>query len=139
MMRIFLVTTLITLNLTVYANPVPPGEKVLLIQVESSGLIRVGRDTVGTDNIARYLQERLFKSYMGTGLMQDRIRLEKLDPDIPEMVVEVVIKEIKDGQQRALRELCMQKYRRYFETLDKKKQEKLRKQYPVLFQSDYSG
>ena len=138
-MRIFLATILITFNLTVYANPVPPGEKVLLIQVESSGLIRVGRDTVGTDNVARYLQDRLFKSYMGTGQMQDRIRLEKSDPDIPEMVLEVVLNEIKSGQQRALKELCMQKYRRYFEVLDKKKQAKLRKQYPVLFQSTFTG
>lgn len=138
-MRIFFITILITFNSSAYTNPVPPGEKVLLVQVESSGLIRVGRDTVGIDNIARYIQDRLFKSYMGTGLMQDRIRLEKSDPDIPDLVLEVVLNEIKSGQQRALRELCMQKYRKYFEVLDKKKQAKLRKQYPVLFQSNFTS
>jgi len=126
-------------SLAVLANPVPPGEKVLLIQVESAGLIRVGRDTVSADNLARYLQDRLFKSYMGTGLMQDRIQLKKSDDDVPEIVLEVITREIRDGQQRALRELCMQKYRKYFDSLDKKKQDKLRKKFPVLFQADFSG
>jgi hypothetical protein len=134
MMRIGLIIFLITCNFAVNSNRVPPGEKVLLIQVESSGLIRVGRDIVGSDNLARYIQERLFKSYMGTGEMHDKIRLEKSDADVPATVMEVVIAEIRSGQERALRELCTQKYNRSISSLDKKKQAKLRKKFPVLFQ-----
>ncbi len=134
MIRTGLFIFLITCNLTMLANRLPPGEKVLLIQVESSGLIRVGRDTIGSDNLARYVQERLFKSYMGTGEMHDRIRLEKADASVPGPVIDVVIAEIRSGQERALRELCTQKYNRSVASLDPKKQDKLRKKFPVLFQ-----
>ena len=116
------------------AGEVIPAEKILLITVDEAGTITVGRDTVNADNLARYLQERLFKSYMGTGKMHDQILLKKMTSGVPEMVAEVVVQEIKTGQQRALTELSLQKYRKTFESLDKKKQVKLKKQFPVLFQ-----
>ncbi|MFZ9387012.1 MAG: hypothetical protein ACO25B_03960 [Chitinophagaceae bacterium] len=112
-------------------------DKILLLQVDETGQVTIGRDVVSADILARYVQERLFKSFMGTGQMHDRIRLEKTDSDIPLLVLETIIQEIREGQKRALRELCMQKYSRYFESLDSKKQDRLRKQFPVLFQSDF--
>lgn len=136
-MRTFLVFFFFTCSLAATALHFRGGEKIILIQVESTGLVRVGRDTVSSDNLARYLQDRLFKSYMGTGQMQDRIRLEKADDEVPETVLNVITGEIREGQQRALRELCMQKHRKYFESLDKNKQARIRKKFPVLFQTDY--
>ncbi|HUR67470.1 MAG TPA: hypothetical protein VMZ03_14050 [Chitinophagaceae bacterium] len=115
-----------------------PVEKVLVVKVDEIGLVSVGRDNVGADNLAKYIQERLFKSYMGTGQMHDRIRLEKIDSEIPEPVITVVIAEIKAGQHKALTELCLQKFSKTFEELDSKKQGRLKKQFPVLFQSDFS-
>jgi hypothetical protein len=105
--------------------------------VDEIGQIKIGRDTVGSDQLARYIQERLFKSYMGTGQMHDRIRLEKTDPQVPAPVMEVIIHEIKEGQRRALSELCVQKYRKSFEELDKRKKDKIKKQFPVLFQQTF--
>ncbi|MGQ0739191.1 MAG: hypothetical protein ACT4OJ_09050 [Bacteroidota bacterium] len=104
-----------SLGPAVAANPGnKPAEKILLVQVDEIGLIKIGRDTVGSDQLARYIQERLFKSYMGTGQMHDRIKLEKTDNEVPAPVLEVIIREIKEGQRRALSELCVQKYRKGF-------------------------
>lgn len=136
-MRFFFLSLLIALCPAMTAGKTIPAEKVLLIRVDEIGLIMVGRDTVGSDQLARYIQERLFKSYMGTGQMHDRIKLEKADAEAPQPVMEVVMNEIKEGQEKALRELCLQKFRKTFEMIDKKKQDKLKKQFPVLFQTSY--
>lgn len=109
-------------------------EKILLITVSETGLITVGRDMVSSDDLARYIQERLFKSYMGTGLMHNKITLVKEEPHTPDVVIEVVMKEIKAGQKRALTELCLQKHKKLFDNLSSKQQEKIKKQFPVLFQ-----
>jgi hypothetical protein len=37
-------------------------DKVIAVRVEESGIILVGKDTVNTENLSRYIQERLFKS-----------------------------------------------------------------------------
>jgi hypothetical protein len=120
-----------------FSSLAAPAEKILLVKVDEIGLVSVGRDNVGADNLARYIQERLFKSYMGTGQMHDKIRLEKTDAEIPEPVMEVVITEIKLGQRRALTDLCLQKFSKTFEELDRKKQGRLKKQFPVLFQETF--
>lgn len=120
------------------AGDLTPPDKVLLVKVDDIGLILVGRDTVGSDQLARYVQERLFKSYMGTGQMHDMIRFEKTAAGIPEEVADVVIREIKNGQEKALQGLCLQKYRKTFEMLDAKKQARLKKQFPVLFQDNFT-
>jgi hypothetical protein len=132
--------TLACLGCRVAATALPPNhtaEKILLIQVDEIGLIKVGRDTVGSDQLARYIQERLFKSYMGTGQMHDRIKLEKTEATVPEPVMEVILNEIKEGQRRALGEYCVLKYRKGFEALDSGKQSRIKKKFPVLFQQTY--
>ena len=109
----------------------------LVIAADDMGFIMAGRDTVGSDNMDMYIRDRLIKSYMGTGQMYDKIRLQKMYGGPPTTVMEVLINEIKAGQQLALRDLCLQKFSRRFEMLDKKKQARLRKQFPVLFQNEY--
>lgn len=113
-------------------------EKILLVKVSETGAISVGRDTIGSDELARYIQDRLFKSYLGTGQMHDRIKFEKADSNVPDVVIETILKEIQQGQKRALTDLCLQKHKKLFDDLEQKKQEKLKKQYPVLFQTDYN-
>ena len=108
-----------------------------MVTVDEIGSIAVNHDQVSSDVLATYIQERLFKSYMGTGEMHDRIKLEKTDSKVPDLITEVVIKEIKEGQKKALTSLCLLKHKKYFSDLDKKKQEKLQKQFPVLFQTDF--
>lgn len=134
-MRLLLFLTVIC---SLRAAAVAPPDKILTVKVDEYGIIRVGRDTVSADELARYIQERLFKSYMGTGQMHDRIRFEKEAPAVSGIVTDVVIREIRIGQEKALRELCLQKYRRTWEMLDSKKKSRLRKQFPVLFQEEFS-
>jgi hypothetical protein len=130
---------LFTLTSVLYSSAaiLPTGEKILLISVDEIGTITVNSDPVGSDILAIYIQERLFKSYIGTGDMHDRIKLEKADNKVPDLVTEAVVKEIKEGQKKALTSLCLSKYKQLFADLDKKKQEKLQKQFPVLFQTDF--
>lgn len=113
------------------------GDKVLIVILENTGIVKIGRDTVAVDNIAKYVQERLFKSFLGTGKMHDRILFAKEKGMEDEMAVQVVIKEIKEGQNRALRQICAEKFRKQYDDLDQGRQKKLQKQFPVLFQTDY--
>ena len=128
------------LHHTVAAMP-PEGtkipEKILLVTLDEVGTIAVNNDPVGSDQLALYIQERLFKSFLGTGEMHSRIKLEKASSNVPDIVVEAITKEIKEGQHKALISVCLQKYKKTFDSLDAKKQEKLKKQFPVLFQTDF--
>lgn len=111
-------------------------EKVLIVSIDEFSIIKVGRDTVSLEFLSRYIQERLFKSYMGTGHMYEKIRFERME-QVAEVVVESIAKEIGDGQQKALIQLCVHRFRKKFEDLDSRKQEKLKKQFPVLFQENF--
>lgn len=112
-------------------------DKVLLVTVSETGTVTVGRDTVNADNLARYVQERFFKSYLGTGKMHDLVVVKKTSADVPDMVTDVIIKEIQDAQKKALTQVSLQKYRKTFDNLDHRKQDKLKKQFPVLFQANF--
>lgn len=137
-MRLFLLILSCSLGISLQANDPLPPVKVLLVKVDEIGLVTVGRDTVGSDHLARYIQERLFKSYLGTGQMYDLIRFEKADTYVPEELSQVVIREIRTGQEKALQVLCLQKFRKTYEMLDQKKKQKLQKQFPVLFQDQFT-
>ena len=136
-MHLFFLILLIVGDLNTSCSVKLPPEKILHIKVNESGAISVGRDTLLADDLARYLQQRLFKSYTGTGEMQDKIKLEKTSNDVPDIVIDVVIKEIQEGQRRALTELCLLRYKKLFDNIEQRKQDKLKKQFPVLFQTDY--
>ncbi len=112
-------------------------EKILLIRVDEIGVVTVNKDTVGADVLALYIQERLFKSFLGTGQMHSRIKLEKTSNSVADLVTEVIIKEINEAQKRALRQVCVEKFSKSFDGLEKRKQDKLKKQFPVLFQTNY--
>ncbi len=137
-MRLLLSLLAITAFLSSYAVEKNPAEKILLVQIDDIGIISVNRDTVSSDILARYIQERLFKSYLGTGKMHSRIKLEKMNENVPDMVTEVIVNEIKQGQKKALTEVSLQKYRRTYDSLEKRQQEKLKKLFPVLFQENFS-
>ena len=137
-MRLLLSLLIVFTHLHLPAAGNEAAEKILYVTVNEIGVITVGRDTISSDELARYIQERLFKSYSGTGKMHSRIKFSKVTDEVPDMVVDVVLEEIRDGQRRALIELCLDKYKSLFENIEKRKQDKLKKQFPVLFQTDYS-
>jgi len=112
-----------------------PG-KIITIKVNTAGIISVGRDTISSDDLALYIRERLFKSYTGTGKMYDAIKLIK-DGEPENVVFEIARKEVVNGQKKALNELCLEKYKRLFEDINSRQQQKLKKNFPVLFQTTY--
>jgi hypothetical protein len=111
-------------------------DKIITVKVNTAGIISVGRDTISSDDLALYIRERLFKSYTGTGKMYDGIKLVK-DGEPENVVFEIVRKEIINGQKKALNELCLERYKRVFENISSRQQEKLKKNFPVLFQTTY--
>ena len=86
--------------------------------IRLAGNIKVNGDPVGSDFLASYIQERLFKSYLGTGKMHDGIKLVKLSDNVPDIVAEVVINEIKEGQRKALVQVSLLRYNKLFDNLD---------------------
>jgi hypothetical protein len=120
-----------------HSSPENVGDKVLFVILHNTGIVKIGRDTVEVDKISRYVQERLFKSYLGTGKMHDRILFAKEKGMEDSLTVEIVVKEIKEGQSRALRQICTEKYKKLYDELDEGAQKKIRKQFPILFQTDF--
>jgi hypothetical protein len=111
-------------------------EKIIVVKVDESGAISIGRDTIKSDELAKYLQQRLFKSYAGTGKMYDAIKMV-IGGKPQEVITDIVRKEIANGQKRALTELCLEKYKKLFADISSRQQDKLKKNFPVLFQTSY--
>ncbi len=132
---LFFSTLLLFANRT-SATSNPSAQKIITIKVNQSGIISVGKDTISSDELANYIRGRLFKSYTGTGKMYDALKLIK-DGEPQDVVFEVIVKEIATGQKKALTELCLEKYKKLFEHISSRQQAKLKKNFPVLFQTTY--
>jgi len=138
-------STLIRVTLCLFAflsfnqqkiNAAPTAEKIITINVNGSGIITVGRDTINSGDLAMYIRERLFKSYTGTGKMYDAVKLV-VNGDPQPAMLEKIRKEITTGLKKTLNELCLEKYKRLYDDLSSKHQNKLKKNFPVLFQNGY--
>ena len=112
-------------------------KRVLLIRIDEIGIVTDGVDTISSDELADYISKRLFKSYMGSGKMYDMIKVELIHLGPMPIVLEPLLKEIALGQKKALPDFCLHKYKKGFDTLTAKQQKKIRKAFPVLFQSEY--
>jgi hypothetical protein len=112
-------------------------EKILEINITPAGAIMSGNETIAADRLARYIKDRLFKSWLANGKIYTKIKLTGIE-QANDITKEIVLREIKDGQREALLTMCLESYRTTFENLDPKKQEKMKRKYPVLFQTDYS-
>ena len=108
-------------------------QKILTVAVDKNGQIFMGRDTLSLDRLPYEIQQRLFKSYLGTGNMYDLIQFQRMGDVLP-TIIHATTEAIKEGQQKALREYCVSKYSAPFDKLNNKQQSKIQRQYPVLFQ-----
>lgn len=111
-------------------------QKIITVTVNEQGSVFIGKDTLTLEQLTDELQKRLWKSYMGTDKMYDAIHLE-FKGEVRENIIASVKKAILEAQQKALTDICLQKYKKLFEDLSSNQQEKIRKQFPVLFQKDY--
>lgn len=111
-------------------------QKIITITATPSGSVYIGRDTLAIEDLAKELQTRLWKSYLGTGKMQDSIHL-LFSGEVLMGTRGAVMDAIQEGQQLALKDICLQHYKTLFEELNEKQQAKLKKSFPVLFQTAY--
>lgn len=112
-------------------------EKIILVTVNEKGRSIIGRDTLSIDSLALELAQRFWKSFTGTGKMQDAVKLQ-FTGEVPAGIRTAAAGAIKKAQENALIELCLQLHKKRFEDLSGRQQDKIRRQYPVLFQQKYS-
>ena len=125
---------LVFVNLCQKANALD--DKIITVNVNGSGIIYVGRDTISSDELAMYIRQRLFKSYTGTGKMYDAVKLA-VTGDPQSIVIEIVKKEIANGLSRTLDELCLEKHKKLYDDLSSRQKSKLKRNFKVLFQDSY--
>lgn len=126
------------LTSSIYSNAVTgpdpgSGKKYLTITITPNGEIFIGRDTIYVDKLAAELQNRLWKSWLGTGRMYDSI-IVQFSGEVLMGIKGSVLDAIKEGQQKALEEICVEQYKQEYEKLAASRQQKVKKQFPVLFQ-----
>src|SRR5262249_36290974 len=110
-----------------------PQAKIITIRTIPNGTVYMDQDTLNSGTLAKTLQQRLWKSYTSTGKMYNSIHII-FDGEVLMGTRGAVLDAIKEGQQKALTELCLQKYKKEYTNLSDRQKSKLNKQYPVLFQ-----
>ena len=110
-----------------------PKIKIIGIIVNANGEVYIGRDTIGVSDLAAEIQNRLWKSYLGTDKMYDSIKIE-FRGEVLMGTRGAALDAVKLAQKNALTDICLQKYKRLFENCSSLQQKKIRKQFPVLFQ-----
>ena len=136
MFKYLLLAIIILTNTDVKAEIIPAKdlpEKIITIIVDENGTVFMGVDTLEINELANVLQDRLFKSYAGTGKMPASLKLQSA----PENLRNSVIAEIKKAQQNALSDLCLHLHKKKYESLTSKQQGKIKRKFPVLFQTDF--
>lgn len=111
-------------------------QKTVTIHVQK-GQITIDRITVYADGLAKEIQQRLWRSYMTSGKMVQEIHLE-MAADTPAELQKEVLYAIQQAQEKTLTVLSLHKHKKRFENIGHNKQEKIKKQFPVLFQQEYS-
>ncbi len=135
MSRLLLLMLLLTGSFTARATPCPAPDplKKITIVIHADETVYIGRDTLSLDKLAGELQQRLWKSYLGTGKMYDSI-VVLFSGEVMMGVRGAALDAVKEGQEKALREVCVSKYNQPFDKLSASQQKRVKRQFPVLFQ-----
>ena len=110
--------------------------KVIIITVNESGLVYMSRDTMSIESITAELQNRLWKSYMGTGKMYDSVYLQ-FNGEVVADIKSAAVDAIREAQKKVLISICLEKYNKLFADINSRQQDKIRKLFPVLFQQNF--
>ena len=113
-----------------------PFQKTVAIHVNEKGEVMIDQAKYFTDDLAREVQQRLWRSYMTSGKMVQSIHLS-FDVSVSEELKKEVLYNIKTAQEKTLTVLSLHKHKKRFENISSNKQEKIRKQFPVLFQTNF--
>ncbi len=111
-------------------------DRSIVITITEKGLALSGRDTLMIIELTDELRTRLWKSYLGTGKMPPRIQVI-YNENVPSSLKEETEKAIREGQAKALTDVCLQKHKKRYEEVSSSQQKKIRKRFPVLFQQQF--
>jgi hypothetical protein len=111
----------------------PAEEKIITITVNQYSQVFIGPDTLTIADLGKELENRLWRNFLGTGKSYDAIKLS-FTGDVSQPTRLATIAQIKSAQKIVLKNISLDKHDKAFEDLDAEKQDKLRKQFPVLFQ-----
>jgi hypothetical protein len=114
------------------------GQKTVTIHVNEKGQILIDRIILYTDDLAKEVQQRLWRSYMSNGKMVSAIHLS-FDPAVTPETKSEVLYSIRTAQDKTLTVLSLHKHKKRFENIGTSRQDKIRKQFPVLFQQEYES
>ncbi|MCX6319385.1 MAG: hypothetical protein NTW29_19060 [Bacteroidetes bacterium] len=135
MLRLLLLTAIFCTGHAAHSTNLPPVKSITIIVDARQGIF-IGRDTVDTETLPAILAERLWKSYLGTGKMYDRIKVVTRG-EVLMGTRGSVFDAIQQGQQQALKKLCLQLHKKLFEELNPSQQQRIRQKYKVLFQETF--
>lgn len=107
-----------------------------MIIATPSGSVIIGKDTLSSEALAKELQNRLWKSYLGTGKMQNSIQLT-FSGEVLMGTRGAVMDAILEGQQLALKDVCLDRHKTLFENLNESQKTRIKKMFPILFQTSY--
>jgi hypothetical protein len=113
-------------------------EKVINVVVNEEGFAYIGRDTLPIKEVSEEIHLRLWKGYLGTGNMPSQILVKYLGNG-QALHQEAIEKAVKEAQQKTLQKYCVQKHKKRFEDISSNQQQKIKKHFPVLFQTSYAG
>ncbi|HYC40361.1 MAG TPA: hypothetical protein VEB63_07710 [Chitinophagaceae bacterium] len=114
-------------------QPADAEEKIITITVNQYSQAIIGRDTLTFANLSKELENRLWRHFLGTGKSYDRIVLN-FTRGVTRAIRVSAIAAVKSAQHSALKLISLEKEKKLFEDLEPDKQDKIRKQFPVLFQ-----
>lgn len=112
-------------------------EKIIVISVNEKSEVSIDRIVFDIEVLPRELQQRLWRSFVSTGIMPSSIHL-KFEAHVPETTRSLALDGIKQAQEKTLNVLCLHKYKKKYESISSRRKERLKKQFPVLFQRDFS-
>jgi hypothetical protein len=131
-MKYILILILSLVATSVFAND-GAADKILVINITEKSQAIIGRDTLTFEDLSKEIETRLWKSYLGTGKMHTSLQIN-YHKDLTETAKSSAIAAIKKGQTGALTLLCLEKFKNRFDQIGERRQEKIKKQFPVLFQ-----
>ena len=119
------------------SHPAYSTEKIITIAVSAKGDVTINNVAIEADVVTKELQQRLWRSYMVSGKMADRISIQWNEAN-SNALKKSISDAVKEAQAKTLTMLCLHKYKKKFEDIGSRKQGRLQKQYPALFQQTYT-
>jgi hypothetical protein len=136
MLKNFIAGIVTLLPLLLLAGKTEPPSSVtetITIIVKASGNATVSGVSSSLDAIHTAIEKKLWKKYLATGKMQDRLKLQFIG-EVLMGVRGASMDELLLAQQDTLKKLCLKKYSQDYDQLTAARQSYIKRKFPILFQ-----